>query len=243
MVSPLASRIGHSRRPRNRSYADRPMRDQPGRDGLLVAERLLAEVREQGLAVARGEADPEPVRGVLVEAALVQELSSHQGVRAGQLTGIELLGDAVGLDQPAARRTLRTVVTGVAVLAPQLHAVLVGEPLDCLTEAEPVDLHQEGEDVATFLAAETVAGEDVVLEREGMPILDLGAEHLLARGPSARPTARPSLDARTPCRRCTNRSRCSSMRKKFVPQVLVARGGPDGAPRLPSREARPASAS
>ena len=85
-----------------------------------------------------------------------EELPGDQGVRGRELLGVELLGDLVGLDQPLPRRALRPLLADVALLAPQLHAVLVGEPLDGLAEGEPVDLHQEADDVAALVAAEAV---------------------------------------------------------------------------------------
>ncbi len=135
---------------------------------------------EQGVAVARGEADPEPVGRRLVEAALVQELTGHERVGGGELPGVELLRHPVGLDQPTAGGPLGTVVADVAILAAQLDAVLVGEALDRLDEAEPVDLHQEREDVAALLAAEAVpelAGRGHV-ERRRLLVVE-GAEALL----------------------------------------------------------------
>ena len=153
IVSPLASRIGHSRRPRNRSYADRPWPTSPAATRLLVAEALLAQVTQQRLAVARREADAELLGRRLVEPALAEELARDDGLGRRQLVGVERLGGLVGLDQPLALRPARPVLADVAVLAAQGHAVLVGEPLDGLGEGEPVDLHQEGDDVAALLAA------------------------------------------------------------------------------------------
>ena len=157
-----------------------PHRHEPAGDHLVVAEALLPQVGEQGVAVARGEADPEPVGRRLVEAALVQELPGHQRVGGGELPGVELLRHPVGLDQPAAGGPLGPLVADVTVLAPQLHAVLVGEALDRLHEADPVDLHQEREDVAAFLAAEAVeelAGRGD-MERRRLLVVE-GAEPLL----------------------------------------------------------------
>ena len=86
----------------------------------------------------------------LVEAALGEELPGGERVGRGQLAGVELLRLAVRLDQPLPGRALGAVLADVALLAPQLHAVLVGQPLDRLGEREPVDLHQEGDDVAAL---------------------------------------------------------------------------------------------
>ena len=164
---------------------------------------------EQGVAVARREADPERVGRRLVEAALVQELTGRQRVGGGELPGVELLRHPVRLDQPTAGGPLGAVAADVAVLAAQLDAVLVGEPLDRLDEAEPVDLHQERDDVAALLAAEAVeelTGRGDVERRrllvvEGAQALlgaaagvaqrDVGGDHLVDAAPSRAPRRCP----------------------------------------------------
>ena len=57
-------------------------RHQPADDELLLAERLLAQVLEQRLALARGEADAELLGRGLVEAPLGEELPGRPGRRA-----------------------------------------------------------------------------------------------------------------------------------------------------------------
>ena len=52
-----------------------------------------------------------------------------------ELLAVELLRDAVRLDQPAALRPAWSLGGRVAVLAPQLDAVLLAESLDRLDEA------------------------------------------------------------------------------------------------------------
>ena len=120
---------------------------------------------QQRLAVARREADAELLGRRLVEPALAEELAGGDGFGRRQLVGVERLGGLVGLDQPLALRPARPVVADVALLAAQGHAVLVGEPLDGLGEGEPVDLHQEGDDVAA-LAARTEAVPEVARRRD-----------------------------------------------------------------------------
>ncbi len=155
--------------------------DQAGGDQLLLAERLLLEVLEQGLAVAGCEADAELLRGRAVEASLGEERARDLGVGGEQLAGVELLREAVGFDQPGPGRSAWPVLGGLAVvlLAPQLDAVLVGEALHRVGEREPVVLHHERDDVAAFLAAEAVkkptARGDV--ERRGLLVVE-GAETL-----------------------------------------------------------------
>ena len=156
-----------------------PDRDQPGRDGLLLGEALLPQVAQQGVAVARREADPELLGRRLVEAALPQELARHDGVGRGQRVGVVGLGHAVRLDQPGALGAARALGPRVALLAAQRHAVLVGEALHDLGEAQAVDLHQEGDHVAAFPAAEAVpelAGR-VDVERRGLLVVE-GAQAL-----------------------------------------------------------------
>ena len=53
-----------------------------------------------------------------------------------------------------------------------------GEPLDRLDEVEMLELANERDRVATLLAPEAVAREDVVLEHEGVRALDDRAVHL-----------------------------------------------------------------
>jgi hypothetical protein len=62
----------------------------------------------------------------------------------------------VSLDQPAAGRSARAYGLVGTVLAAELDAELLGEPLDGLGEGEAVDLHHEGDDVAALPAAEAV---------------------------------------------------------------------------------------
>ena len=148
---------------------------------LLVGEPAGAQVAGQRLAVARREADAERRGRGLVEAALGEELARDDGVGGRQLLGVELLGDLVRLDQPAARRSARPLGLVVAVLATQLDAVLVGEPLDRLGEGEPVDLHQEGDDVAALLAAEAVEELARGLDVEGRGLLVVEGAQALER--------------------------------------------------------------
>ena len=78
------------------------------------------------------------------------------------------------LEQPAARRTARAYGLVVALLAPELDAELLGEPLDGLGEGEPVDLHHEGDDVAALPAAEAVEelARRVDVERRGLLVVE-----------------------------------------------------------------------
>ena len=152
IVSPLASRIGHSSRPRNRSYAERPTRDQPGRDRLLVGERPSAA---GGGAAPRRRAGRSRRR--TCSAAAWSKPRSPRNCRAatrvgrGQLRRRRTPGRPCGPRSAVPRPGPRgRSLADVALLAPQLHAVLVGQPLDGLGEGEPVDLHQEGDDVAAL---------------------------------------------------------------------------------------------
>src|SRR5205814_2820496 len=110
----------------------------------------------------------------LVEAALPQELPSHHRVGRVERIGVELLGDLVRLDEASTLGTARAVRPSVALLAAQGDPDLVGEPLDGLAEAEPVDLHQEPEDVAALAAAEAVdeSSGRVDVERRGLLVVE-----------------------------------------------------------------------
>jgi hypothetical protein len=155
--------------------------DQTAGDQLGVVEALLPEVLEQVLAATRGEADTELLGGVLVEAAAGQELAGLLRVGRGQLLGVVGLRDLVRLEHP--RPQVRLALHGASVgalLVAQLHAVLVGQPLDRLGERQAVDLHQEGDHVAAFLAAETVKKSAARVDVEGRGLLVVeGAQALL----------------------------------------------------------------
>ncbi len=94
---------------------------------LLVAEPAATQVLEEYVVALGCEANPESCTGLLVEAALVQELTSHQRIGRAQRLRVELLGSLVRLDEPTPLRTLGSQCRRVTFLAPQLHAVLVGE--------------------------------------------------------------------------------------------------------------------
>src|SRR5690606_37829579 len=66
----------------------------------------------------------------------------------------------------------------------QVDAVLVGEALDGLPEAEAVDLHQEGEDVPALLAAETVKEAPARCDVEGRRLLVVEGTQPLHRAPA-----------------------------------------------------------
>ena len=155
------------------------MGDQAGGDGLLVGEASTAQVAGQRLAVARRETDAEHLGGGLVEAALVEELARHDRIGATQVLGVELLSHLVGLDQAAARRPTRTGRLVVALLAAELDAVLLPQPLDGLGEREGVDLHDEGDDVAALATSEAVEEltRRVDVERRGLLVVE-GAQAL-----------------------------------------------------------------
>ena len=127
------------------------------------------------LAVARREADAELLGRVLVEAALAEELPRRQRRRAWRAARRRTPAATLcASSSRGALRPARAVARRVALLVAQLDAVLVGQPLDGLGEAEPVDLHQEGDDVAALAAAEAVeepaAGVDV--ERRGLLVVE-----------------------------------------------------------------------
>src|SRR5690606_4042365 len=75
-------------------------RHQTGGDDLLLAETLLPQVRQQRLAAARRVAEPEPLRGLAVEAPLVEEPAGRPRLgRLGELLEVERGRLPVGLDQ------------------------------------------------------------------------------------------------------------------------------------------------
>ena len=84
---------------------------------------------------------------------------------------VELLGHAVGLDEPGAASERLTVPGPATLLVGQLHAELLGEPLDGLAEAEVLDLLDERDDVAALAAAEAVPGADGRADVEGRRLL------------------------------------------------------------------------
>ncbi len=160
------------------------MRDEARRDGLLVGEPAPPQVAGECLAVAGREADAEHLRGGLVEAALVEELPGDDRVGRRELLGVELLGDLVGLDEPPAGGAARADRLVVAVLATQLDADLLGQALDGLGEGQPVDLHEEGDDVAALPAAEAVEELAGRVDVEGRRLLVVEGAQALQRSPA-----------------------------------------------------------
>ena len=135
------------------------------------------------------------------------------------------------------RRCHRFVEPLLALPFEERHVVVAqrdagaGEPLDGLDEVEMLDLADERDRVATLLAAETVAGEDVVLEREGV-LLDDRAEHLLD---AIRRLDRPYDPAPRghALSMPANRRRCSEQ-EEILREVFVDEMNPDR-----SRSSRP----
>ena len=64
--------------------------DQARLDQFLVAELVRPQMLGEFASAHRGEADAEVLGGVPVEAALIQELASGQGIRGAQLPGEEV---------------------------------------------------------------------------------------------------------------------------------------------------------
>ena len=151
-----------------------PPREPPG-DHLVLGEAALAQVPGQGLAVARCEADAEPLGRAAVEAALAEEVAPRPGLgvrRVEEDLRIELLGDAVGLQQPRAPAERDAVAVGTrTVLVVELEPELGGEALDGLGEGEVLHLLDEGEDVAALATAEAVVRADRRAHREARRLL------------------------------------------------------------------------
>src|SRR5690606_34901092 len=117
-----------------------------------LAAQVVGEVRPalQGVAHAKRR------RRLAPEAPLQQEVAGGLGLRRGELGLVELCGDAMGIEQALAlaRRALRTR-RGAGLVA-QLHASSRREVLDSLGKAHPVDLHDEGDDVAALATSKAV---------------------------------------------------------------------------------------
>lgn len=136
-----------------------------GEGQFLVAEALAAQIAGEVVPALGAVADAEVDGGGLVEAALGEEHPAGVGLGAdGELFGVPLGGDLVGLDQADAFAALVGRVVA-ALLVAQGDLGLGCEALDGLGEGEVVDLHHEREGVAALLAAEaveeTLAGADL----------------------------------------------------------------------------------
>ena len=104
----------------------------------------------------RGVADPEMLAHRLVEAALGQELAALVGFLAAQLLAVELLGDAVGVQEALALARLLRAHAGAALLVVERDPRLLREHLHGLGEGQVVDLLHEGNDVAALPTPEAV---------------------------------------------------------------------------------------
>ena len=147
-----------------------------------------------GLGVPRGQRkvtsyDVLVNESPLVEAAVGDELASGRGLgRRRERLGVELPCQPVRLEQALALLGVAPRTAGLALLVAQLDAVLAGEPLHGLDEAEPLDLLHERDRVAALAAAEAVEGaaRRVGVERRRLLVVE-GAETLHgAPGPTQR---------------------------------------------------------
>ena len=119
------------------------LRDQPGRHRLLVAEAAsaagapAAPRRRAGRSRSRsGPRRPGRTRA--------RPGTGAPGARPAWPAGRRRTPGRPGAPRSAGPlRALRPVLAAVALLAPQLHAVLLREPLHRLDEGQPVDLDEE----------------------------------------------------------------------------------------------------
>ena len=176
MVSPLASRIGHRRRPRKRSYAERPTATRPAATSSSSRNAFCWRCLSSASPSRGAKPMPNCSAATPSKPRSVRKVRADLGLGGQQLSGVELLGEPVGLDQPGAGRPAGSVLGRLAVvlLAAQLHAVLVGEALDRVGEGQPVVLHHERDDVAAFLAAEAVEESTTGghVERRGLLVVE-----------------------------------------------------------------------
>ena len=129
---------------------------EPARDQLLVGEALLAQVLVQVLSPAGRETDPEVRRRHPRRSRAGRGTGAPAGPREWRAcSAYHSAVTLCGLDQA---RPLRAGARsrGSALLVAQLDAVLLGQALDGLAEAQPVHLHDELDDVAASSAAEAV---------------------------------------------------------------------------------------
>ena len=178
---------------RARDVADRPHQapaeaivDAPGalrgqaRDlDFLVREALGTQVAGQGIPGGRGVANPKVRAHRLAESPVREELASRVRLGAGQLSLIELLGHAVGVQQALALARLLGAHPRPALLVVEGDAGFGREHLHGLREGKVVDLLHEGNDVPALPAPEAVEHAQVGTHVEGGgPLVVEGAQAL-----------------------------------------------------------------
>ncbi len=132
--------------------------------------RFQAVAQEK--AAFGGEADAECLDGLLVEAALLQQVFARAGAFGRvQLLGEEFGGAVVHLEQGAAQAGFFGLVRTAELLFGEGHAELLGDDADGLGEGDVLDLLDEGEDVAGLAAAETVEELPRLVDGEGGGLL------------------------------------------------------------------------
>jgi hypothetical protein len=153
-------------------------------------------------------------------AALGQEPpSSHRLRQRGELLGVELLGRAVRLEQPAPTPHLLARPSAALVVLDG-DARLVGQPLDRLGEREVVDALHERQHVAPLTAAEAVPHPQLWTHVERRRLLVVERAQPLERADAARAQGhvvahdvldgRPLLDGSDDVRPDATRHRTSS---------------------------------
>ncbi len=133
-----------------------PLGDQARCSQFRLGEALGAQVVGQvGPALGR-IADAELLGDVSPEAALQQEVAPDLGLGGAQLRGIELGRHPMGVEQALALARGALGPRPPACLVAQRHAGTRGKILHGLLEGQPVELHDEGDDVSSLAAAEAV---------------------------------------------------------------------------------------
>lgn len=131
-------------------------------------------MREKRAPALRREPHTELLGDVTVERPLRKELAGRCRSRREQMLGKELRGRPVGLDETLTTPRLLPTTLPPTFLVAQGDTDTAGEILDRLGEAQPVDLLDEADDVATLAAPEAVPATDLRphVERRGAFVME-----------------------------------------------------------------------
>ena len=153
---------------------------QPRGGYFTFGESAAPQLFEQAVPRVRRISDLEALDRCGVEAALVEHPPPRLALGGGQLGHVEVHRDPVGVDEALARGPGVAAFAPPVVLVAKLHPGLSSEDLHRFDERHVLDSFDEGDDVASFAASETMPPADVRPDMErGRFLIVEGAQALL----------------------------------------------------------------